>query len=182
MHADEFAHFEWPDIADCQSACQRRAMGRLARLSQQATDHAPAIILINCGVAILYRWSGRIPDFPIYVMALATLFAAVLVLVFRAFPLEFSTKEELGFRRNRDLFWYDISYSGLDERAYGLAIPVFIAMVASGFLAPNVVMVFATGLLLGAWSAATRKWPKGRRESQDGAAPMAGDGDPDSAD
>jgi hypothetical protein len=128
-------------------------------IADLALRHAVAIVLADCALAIAAFWTGWIPAFLIHPIAGATALAALFVLVFHGLPREFRSKEQLGFRRNRDLLVYQFFNRGFSDNVYGLGAAWFIAAFLSGFRPPQISLIFAAGFLIGAWSMAMRRYP-----------------------
>jgi hypothetical protein len=90
--------------------------GRFRAFREWTFEHAPASVLANLGLAIAAAWTRLIPGLVLYLLAAITAILAVMVAT-RQFWRDFASKEELGFRRNRDLLWY-----GVAARAFRMAI------------------------------------------------------------
>ena len=121
-------------------------------------EHAPAIALASFAFALLSAWTRWVPA-ALVCIAAAGIAVAFLIVSTIGIGKEFASKEELGFRRNRDMIRYDIAYKGLPDVTYGFATGMFIAVFLTGFWTPAVVLVVAGGLLGQAWAFAQRKWP-----------------------
>jgi hypothetical protein len=131
---------------------------RFRVLGQWVFERAPAIILINIGFALFSAWTRLVPALVLYALATATALGAVAVYSI-GFWREFASKEELGFRRNRDMLWYDAVGKGLPDDYYGLLIAIVLGALLTGLWMPALVVVGACALLSGAWAHAKRKWP-----------------------
>ena len=94
-----------------------------------------------------------------YALALLVLVFAALVGSRRALPRLLRTKEQLGFKRNRDWLHYTIELRGTPSGYLLLSIVWFIGCVLTGLRLPYFAVVLASGLLLAAWSGDRRLYP-----------------------
>lgn len=132
-------------------------------LADRVLDWAGWIIFGNAVLAIGTFWTGIVSTILIYMIASATALAALTVLLFRSLPHQWRSKEQLGFSRNRDLIMDRVTRPGLNYVAFGFGILCLVSAFLSGLRFPQLALIFAALLLVGAWSAATYVWPADKK-------------------
>jgi hypothetical protein len=138
-------------------------MGRMQTVARTMVLWAPQIVLADLAVAILAFWSGLLPAIAIHLLAGATAALTVPVWVMWLTTVALTSKEERGFRRNRDLIIYEFLGRGMREHYMGLVLACFLGGFLAGFRPPQISLVFAAFWLTMAWGAATRRWPNEKR-------------------
>ena len=116
----------------------------------------PAIVLATLAAAVAGAWAGAGP-WLCYPPA-GLLIGLALLLVAKAIPREFKTREELGFARNRDFLWFELAERGWPRGSRRLtAISFFVFVFTARF--PSGALALGALVLVGAWTFERTRYP-----------------------
>jgi hypothetical protein len=130
-----------------------QAMG-LGGLINFLSKRAPVIVILALLAALLGTWP-RVPAMLLDALAIVVGSLAFLLWVARGLPVQFKSREDLGFTRNRDWIAYQIAGKGTPRGYYPLGALGLVTLVLSGFSW----LAFA-GLMLGVvWGIVNCRYP-----------------------
>ena len=130
----------------------------LTEIVDAASRRAPLIIVAAIVAAVAGAWSNA-PQWPFYALTLALLMLALIVWGLRGPARLLKSKEQLGFRRNRDWLGFELFAKGTPRGYYALAIVSWLAVVLTGLRFPYAAVAIAGGLLTVAWGENMRRYP-----------------------
>jgi hypothetical protein len=117
---------------------------------------SPALVAIFLGLAVVADWARMIPEIA-YFIAGMTVVAAIVLWVRKALPIKFKSKEQLGFKRNRDWAWYEATGHGMPRLFYPLVALCLLGIF--GIDRPYGYVAGACLLLTFTWGLSKRQWP-----------------------
>ena len=130
----------------------------LSELVETASNRAPIIVGVAIVVAVAGAWS-QAPHWPFYALTFALVLLAAAVWARRGAGQLFKSREQLGFRRNRDWLAFEFLAQGMPRGYYGLAFASWFAVVLAGLRFPYAAVAIAGMLLTVAWGADKRRYP-----------------------
>jgi hypothetical protein len=125
---------------------------------EAASLRAPVIIGVAIIAAVAGAWSDA-PQWPFNPLAIALLVLAAVVWARRGLPRQLKSKEQLGFRRNRDWLGFEFSAKGTPRGYYALAFASWFALVLTGLRFPYAAVAIAGMALTVAWGVDRRRYP-----------------------
>jgi len=130
---------------------------------EAASVRAPAIIGMAIVAAVAGAWSNA-PHWLFYALTIALLLLAAVVWARRGLTRQLKSKEQLGFRRNRDWFRFEFFAKGTPRGYYALAFLSWFAVVLTGLRLPYAAVAIAGMMLTVAWGEDRRRYPSERLE------------------
>ena len=130
----------------------------LTGLVEAASIRAPVIIGVAAVAAVAGAWANA-PHWPFYAVTIALLLLAAVVWGRRGLARQFKSREQLGFRRNRDWYWFEFFAKGMPRGYYGLALLSWLAVILTGLRIPYATVAIAGLLLTIAWGEDKRRYP-----------------------
>ena len=103
----------------------------LTRFVEAAAAKAPVIVCAAVVVAVAGAWSSA-PEWPFYALTVALLLLAALVWARRGLARQLKSREQLGFRRNRDLLRFELFAQGIPPGYYALAFVSLFGFLLTG--------------------------------------------------
>jgi len=111
--------------------------------------------------AVAGAWSNA-PHWPFYALAIALFLLAAVVWTRRGLARQLKSKEQLGFRRNRDWLGFELFVKGTPRGYYALAFVSWFAVVLTGLRFPYAAVAIAGTMLTVAWGEDRRRYPRER--------------------
>jgi hypothetical protein len=103
------------------------------------------------------RWNA--PHWPFYALTIALLLLAAVLWARRGLARQLKSKEQLGFRRNRDWLSFEAFAKGTPRGYYVLAFVSWFAVVLTGLRFPYGAVAIAGMMLTVAWGEDRRRYP-----------------------
>lgn len=128
------------------------------RLLDAVSARAPLLIfaaLIAAVAGAKLRW----PPEPFYVLAIALIPLALALWARRGLARQLKSKEQLGFRRNRDLLRWQFFETGTPRGYWLLSFLAWFGVVLTGLRFPYAGVAIAAMLLTVAWGEDRRRYP-----------------------
>ena len=130
----------------------------LADIVEAASARAPIIVGVAIIVAVAGAWSN-VSHWPFYALAIALLVLAAVVWARRGLTRQLKSKEQLGFRRNREWLGFELFAKGTPRGYYALAFASWFAVVLTGLRFPYAAVALAGMALTVAWGEDRRRYP-----------------------
>ena len=125
---------------------------------EAASARAPVIVGVAIIAAVAGAWSNA-PHWPFYAVTIALLVLAAVVWARRGLARQLKSKEQLGFRRNRDWLGFEFFAKGTPRGYYALAFVTWFAVVLTGLRFPYAAVALAGMALTVAWGEDRRRYP-----------------------
>ncbi|GAA3885172.1 hypothetical protein GCM10022276_00100 [Sphingomonas limnosediminicola] len=129
-----------------------------AHIVEAMSSRAPIIIGVAFIAAVAGAWSNA-SHWPFYALAVVLLVLAAVVWVRRAPARQLKSKEQLGFRRNREWLGFVFFAKGMPRGYYALALVSWLAVVLTGFRFPYAAVALSGTALTLAWGEDRRRYP-----------------------
>jgi len=117
---------------------------------------APFIVLLGLAIAAAGAWLQAQPVV-FYILSVLTLFAAIALWAARGACDMIKSKEQLGFTRNRDWWWYEATGKGMPRGFYPLGGLCLVATL--GLRSPYSLLAITCLMLTVSWGMSKRQWP-----------------------
>ena len=131
-----------------------------AMLIDALSRRAPFVVVVTLLVALVGYWTSA-PDWLLTALAIAIGSLALMLWATRCLPLQFKSKEELGFTRTRDWLAYELVGKGAPRGYYILGFLGVITILFTEFQS----LAFA-GFALGiVWGIVNARYPADRNTS-----------------
>ena len=128
------------------------------KFMEAASARAPIIVGVAIVAAVAGAWLNA-PQWPFYALTIALLLLAAVVWARRGPSRQFKSKEQLGFRRNRDWFAFEFFAKGRPRGYCALAFASWFAVVLTGLRIPYAAVAIAGLMLTVAWGQDTLRYP-----------------------
>ena len=119
---------------------------------------APVIIGAAIVFAVVGAWWNA-PRGPFYALTIALLLLAAALWARRGLARQLMSKEQLGFRRNRDWLASEFFMKGTPPGYHALGFVSFLAVVLTGLRFPYAAVAIAAMMLTAAWGEDRRRYP-----------------------
>ena len=130
----------------------------LTKIVEAASQRAPVIIGMAIVAAVTGAW-WKAPHWPFYPLTIALVLLAAVVWGRRGLARQLKSKEQLGFRRNRDWLAFQLFAKGTPRGYYALAFVSWLAVVLTGLRFPYAAVAIAAMMLTVAWGEDRRRYP-----------------------
>jgi hypothetical protein len=132
----------------------------LSKIVDAASQRAPVIIGVAIVAAVAGAWWNA-PHWPFYALTIALLLLAAVLWGRRGLARQLKSKEQLGFRRNRDWLGFELFAKGTPRGYYALAFVSWFAVVLTGPRFPSAAVAIGAMVLTAAWGEDRRRYPSG---------------------
>ena len=119
---------------------------------------APVVVIACLIASLIGAWTVA-PVRPFNVLGFIVGGMGITLLLARGMRDQFSTKEELGFTRTRDLIAYDLAGKGLPRGSFALGFAAWITWFVVGINSDYGWVAFGAFMLAIAWMGANARYP-----------------------
>jgi hypothetical protein len=128
------------------------------RFVDAASARAPIIIGLAIVAAVVGKWWSA-PHWPFYALTIVLLLLAAVLWARRGLARQFMSKQQLGFRRNRDWLASEFFAKGTPRGYHAMGFVSFFAVGLTGPRFPYAGVAIAAMLLTVAWGEDRRRCP-----------------------